>query len=214
MNFCKIIWKLFSYCGGMFFFPQQASFPRRDDTHNFTCIFTGLSFDNSAQATTALLRKGGGQGSLLLRTTEAVYPEEAAGTHMQVHAGEEEHRPPVPLRGTVLLACPSQEKAQLQAPGTQGFLKPTICSGRSLHSSARFSYLTPLCYKQPSDNWPQDVSHKGPVLGHAGDVWKPLVHNGTEHTLVSVVLRGITAHYPSWKMRFAEHRSSLNKFER
>lgn len=77
----------------MFFF-QKASFPRGDDTHKFTCIFTGLSFDNSAQATTALLRKGGDPGSLLLRTTEAVHPEEAAGTDVQVRAGEEEHRPP------------------------------------------------------------------------------------------------------------------------
>lgn len=175
-------------------------------THKFTCIFTGLSLDHSAQATVALLKKGRDQGSLLLRTTEAIHLEEAAGTQVQVLVQE---------RGsTDLLACPFQEKAQLQAASTQGFLKPTIHSGRSLHSSAHFSYLTPLCYKQPSDNSPQDVSHKGPVLGHAGDVWKPLIHNGTEHTLVSMVLRGITAHCPSWKMRFAEHRPSLNKFER
>lgn len=199
MNFCKIIWKLFSYCGGIFC-SKKLPFPG-EMTH-ITCTLTGPSLDNSAQATMSLLRKGGDQGSLLLRTTEESTWRKPAGTHMQER------------RSTDLLACPLQEKAQLQAPGTQGFLKPTICSGRSLHSSARFSYLTPLCYKQPSDNWPQDLSHRGPVLGHAGDVWKPLIHNGTEHTLVSVVLRGITAHYPSWKTRFAEHRSSLNKFER
>lgn len=102
-------------------------------------------------------KKEGTKVACCQRATEADHLEEAAGTHMWVHTREEEHRPP-----GLSLSVKSPVTGSRQSGVSQTY--------HPLWQLTHFSYFTPLCYKQPSDNWPQDVSHRGPVWGHAGDV--------------------------------------------